>query len=597
MASMDKTGAPINQRHPGIKLPPPPPPLGQLNGSTITVAPSKLPPPPQQVKIDRAPTPLPGRNVEPRTPNYKLNRDAQAPGIEDRTSLEGRAGRPKDDKDFGLFKVKMSTGYKAILNNLDNYHNQISRDQGTLYGFMAFGGTSSLSRLHALEDSLSDLQSSANKYMNSSKHSHKAEIGQIRAQIKAETEVLQSLMDQVGKGAELPKDMSMAEILDFARNGIAVKDIPDFKGLTGAQARHMIETKQLDPNFPPAKLTAYHNAGFNRVEAMLLERSGLGVEGGRLYRDMEIPIRPDTIVKNFDDSVRTGGLVKLGKGAFNTVYLAKYTTGGGTYEGVFKPISPPDKFHNKPVERGWAAYEIGIDPFNPQTALRNLGTCAVAKQLGFDVVPHTEIGMRETPEGDKQLGIVMSKAPGKPAMKTDPSLFERGDVRREIVKLQLLDHLVGQGDRHCNNYFVSIENGKAVVTGIDNDQCLGKNTHDPNDIAYEDTPEKEGFRGCTMPPIIDTDMAKAIRDMTPEKLEISLKGLKPEEIAAAKDRLVAMKVHVMTLELTGKIITPDKWDQAWIGYELNENNSYVGRDSVTSDQYARGLIVSSSSSV
>lgn len=581
------------------KLPPMPTvKQGQMNGIGVTIAPVKLPPPPQPLKTDRAPTPLPGRNVEPRTPDYRLNRDARAPGVEDRTSLEGRAGRPKDDKSFGLITIKMSTGYKAVLNNLDNYHNQVTRDQGTLFGLMAFGGsTSSLSRLHVLEDSLSDLKASADKYMNSSKHTHKTEIGQVRAQIKAETEVLESLMDQVGKGAELPKDMSMAEILDFARNGIAVKDMPDFKGMTGAQARQMISTGQIDPNFSPAKLTAYQNAGFTRAEAMLLEKSGLGLEGGRLYRNMDIPIRPDTIVKNFDDSVRTGNLVKLGKGAFNTVYLAKYKTGGGDYEGVFKPISPPDRSRTTPVERGWTAYEIGIDPYNPQTALRNLGTCAVAKELGFDVVPHTEIGMRDKPNGDKELGIIMSKAPGKPAMKADPKLFERGDVRREIVKLQLLDHLVGQGDRHCNNYFVSIENGKAVVTGIDNDQCLGKNTHDPNDIAYEDTPEKEGFRGCTMPPIIDTEMAKAIRGMTPEKLEICLKGLKPAEIAAAKDRLIAMKVHVMTLEMTGKVITPDKWGQAWIGYELNENNSYVGRDSVTSDQYARGLIVSDSSSI
>ena len=48
---------------------------------------------------------------------------------------------------------------------------------------------------------------------------------------------------------------------------------------------------------------------------------------------------------------------------------------------------------------------------------------------------------------------------------------------RELTKLQLLDQLTGQGDRHRGNYFVDIQgSGNKVtvkVTGIDNDLCFG----------------------------------------------------------------------------------------------------------------------------
>jgi hypothetical protein len=216
--------------------------------------------------------------------------------------------------------------------------------------------------------------------------------------------------------------------------------------------------------------------------------------------------------------------------------------------------------------------------------MRNIATTDVAKLLGFNVVPRTEIGSRTPPpppdNQPPQLGMVMAMAQGSPGAKTHFSVFTNPDVRREVTKLQMLDHLVGQGDRHGNNYFINVDsNGKVTVTGIDNDQCFGKDLHDPNGIAYAKTDQSKGFRGTLMPPVIDTEMAKAFEDMKPEDLEASLTGkLTPAEIAAAKDRLAGIKSHIAKLRSQDMIISPNEWDSDKVSNTLKSSNSYVGRD-------------------
>src|SRR5690606_13898519 len=104
---------------------------------------------------------------------------------------------------------------------------------------------------------------------------------------------------------------------------------------------------------------------------------------------------------------------------------------------------------------GWVAEEIGIDLKQPRIANRNLATQDLARALGFDVVVECQIGARRQPENQQlQLGLVMGRAAGETAFKTPASTFALPEVRREITKLQLLDHLVGQGDRHAGNYFI-----------------------------------------------------------------------------------------------------------------------------------------------
>jgi hypothetical protein len=265
----------------------------------------------------------------------------------------------------------------------------------------------------------------------------------------------------------------------------------------------------------------------------------------------------------------------VGSGKFNTVFEVGYKTRDDSF--AFKPI----KENAGKKDYGGVSKQIGIDRNNPQYAMRNLATCDIANKLKFNVVPQTEIGMSK-PQGRKQpaqLGLVMSFAPGQPAAKTPPDVFRNAQVRAEITKLQLLDHLVGQGDRHGKNYFIEVgKDGTVVVTGIDNDQCLGKEPSDPNGIAYAKSKSQRAFRGTTLPPVVDTDMRDAFRDMTANDLETLLGGkFSAEEIQAAKDRLAGIKAHIADPNKC-LVIAPGDWDKPNVTALLSSGNSYIGRD-------------------
>lgn len=559
-------------------------PPGKLQGVSVEIMPKPggVKEPTSTSVRSEVPKPLEKRSVEKQDlPPYELRREARYGGVPDKDQLIAKAGRPKDDINFGIFGTKkMSTGYKAILGGLENYKKAFENDTFNQSNVKNGYGTSSspLHRLQVLEEHLDGLSSSSEKYINARGHSHKDEIRALKADVQREKEVVTGLMDEISKGGKLPEGMELSEVVAFARQGISLRDMGGLHamGVSPQGARDAI-----DAGLSPSQLKAYVDAGFKGEEAALLHKAGLGIAGGAMYREMHLAITPDTIVKGFKDGPSLKEpLAPLGSGAFNTVFTAKYQTSEGEFVGVFKPLAKPDPTRTTPVERGWVASRTGIDKFDPQIAMRNLATCDVAKELGFDVVPRTEIGIHKPPTGgEPQLGLVMEKAQGKPARQCGALLLDP-DVRREVTKLQLLDHITGQGDRHGNNYFIQKDsNGKVRVTGIDNDQCFGKDLHDPNGIAQGKEPHNKGFRGTLMPPIVDTDMYEAVMSLTPDKLEATLKGkLTPEEIAAAKDRLQGVQQHMRALLITGMVIQPNEWNSELADDAFNERGrSYIER--------------------
>ncbi|MBK7542629.1 MAG: hypothetical protein IPI57_12790 [Candidatus Competibacteraceae bacterium] len=87
--------------------------------------------------------------------------------------------------------------------------------------------------------------------------------------------------------------------------------------------------------------------------------------------------------------------------------------------------------------------------------------------------------------GDKKLGIVMEMAHGQPGNQAKQEMFDDPVVRRELTKLQWLDGLTAQVDRHPGNYFIETyaDGGGKRVVGIDNDMSFGKRITDPNNIS------------------------------------------------------------------------------------------------------------------
>jgi hypothetical protein len=241
------------------------------------------------------------------------------------------------------------------------------------------------------------------------------------------------------------------------------------------------------------------------------------------------------------------------------------------------------------------ATATGVPADDPQAAMRNIATVSYAKKLGLDVVADTRVALIDTGRGPlaPDVGLIMERAPGKPAADTDASILTRPDVCAEVTKLQLLDHLTGQIDRHANNYFINIEtNGRAKVTGIDNDQCFGKGLINPGDIQQiTNDPVRSWFRGTGLPPVVDTEMERMVDELTDRDIRSMLGGkLSEDEISAAVDRHQGLKDYIALLRDSGRVIEPAQWGDPDVQQLLNWQNSYVGRDHdrVLATQAARG---------
>jgi hypothetical protein len=486
-----------------------------------------------------------------------------------------------------------SAGYARILANLKNYADACEARHGAADTPRGNAVTHKAAAwLQALDISIQHYLGRQENLDDARRDPHLQPLLDLRDQLSIERQVLQGVIDELGDNGTLPRRAHLLHALAFAREGVSLHDMARLMGQgllpsQAAEARMVLDSerarglvRELDRQTPEAR--AELTDAYTEGELILLQASGLGLEGGAYYRRLGLPITHQTIAISHTDGQRLGDMSALGAGVCNTVYASRYSGPEGVVSSVFKPLND--------FEHGWVAQRIGIDRNRPQIANRNLATQDVARALGFNVVVECRIGCRGKPGGwldEFQLGLVMARAPGHPASETPPGLFAHPEVRRELTKLQLLDHLVGQGDRHGGNYFIHTwvdESGQtqARVSGIDNDQCFGRNTLDPDDLSHSPERDKKGFRGVQMPLLIDTDMAAAIRAITPERLDALLDDkLDWEEIQATQARLESLLEHINRLEQNQLIITPTEWNEV-SDADLKEahqpDNSYFARD-------------------
>lgn len=284
---------------------------------------------------------------------------------------------------------------------------------------------------------------------------------------------------------------------------------------------------------------------------------------------------------------------------------------------------------------GPASDTLGIDQGNPRMAVRNVATKVVNDLLDFNIVPETRFGTL-----DGKLGMVMSFATGvQPTpmrevditdegfgqtilltIQTSPDQaqdmreafkavvrdnrvyqlqphsvteinYENADLRRDMVKLQLLDALCGQGDRHGENYFIELDNDGNYqrLVAIDNDQAFGTRTDHPNQLLFRQDGDQldidgqkfgdPSMRGVLLPDVIDTNMRDSFMNLTPEALRDSLTGLLNDaEINSALRRLDAIKLHISNLP-PEQIIAPTAWGSDVATRALQDpERSYVGRE-------------------
>ena len=117
------------------------------------------------------------------------------------------------------------------------------------------------------------------------------------------------------------------------------------------------------------------------------------------------------------------------------------------------------------------------------------------------------------------------------------------------------------------------------MTGIDNDQCFGARLTNPNGIQYANDRTNWGFRGTSLPPVVDLDMAARINALTHNDIREMLGNkLSEPEVQAAIERHEGIKQHIAGLAARGRIIHPTQWGNPAVQRLLNAQNSYVGRE-------------------
>jgi hypothetical protein len=596
--------------------------------------------------------------------------------VPDREGLINVAGRPKDDIKFlGLTIHKMSTGYKAVLGKLDDFHAATD-----LRSTNAMGGAVTADKVRLALDSLIDLETLVTRYERGAKHSRKEEVGALKSQLAAERRILTSINRDIGglPDGRLPDGMSLRDAIEGMRGHANLAEaVFDFRhrreGGTDFQPMNVAAKVKDDSSPPrdvkgteygvmPSKLNGsgvdilgnkgveakgeassaksgaltdkeflnYSTQGITLEQAKMLHARGIGPEEGKKvvdeYKRLGVPMTEKTMVGDFRPANEQGGATKLGNGAFNTVYKVQYKNG---FTGVFKAEV------NSPKAVGDAGGWMGINVKNPQLGCRNITAMVTNKLLGWNVVPKVEFGIH-----NDQLGIVMELAPGKvrwaskeavtlPANIVDtlklmqkngkdaeirqfiesygkstgiqlrvdsfgvhgfhmenPIRYDHPSVRRELVKLQWLDGINAQGDRHGGNYLVHLDEktGQATVTGIDNDQAEGVNAKNADDVKYASTFQKQAFRGCGWPPIADTDMYKAIMSLKEEDIRQQHEGLlTPAEIDSKVARLKNAKIHMESLRTNKMLIKPTEWGGTIANDALKPGtlDNYVGRDART----------------
>ena len=173
--------------------------------------------------------------------------------------------------------------------------------------------------------------------------------------------------------------------------------------------------------------------------------------------------------------------------------------------------------------------------------------------------------------GDKQInGTFMLNAKGQSFESWRPEL-EPFDEDREIIvspeamkqlsSIQVMDFLCGNVDRHPGNLFYQMDFSDkdyikiAGVQGIDNDASFGTvefKTGDLNLFMSKLNDIK----------VIDDKLAENILKITPEQIEekIRLAGLSKEELAAAQERLSALKESIQSGKIE-RISDPKKWEE------------------------------------
>jgi len=140
------------------------------------------------------------------------------------------------------------------------------------------------------------------------------------------------------------------------------------------------------------------------------------------------------------------------------------------------------------------------------------------------------------------------KLTGAEAARSGPGTGSLEDpvLQRCLNKLQVLDAIAGQLDRHAGNFYIQTDPQGQVtgVTGIDLDMAFGQDMSDPS-IANKPASAAH-YRG--VPALVDYDLGQRLLAITEADIEAAIKGLLSDaEVQATKQRFRVVQDHARQL--------------------------------------------------
>lgn len=251
-------------------------------------------------------------------------------------------------------------------------------------------------------------------------------------------------------------------------------------------------------------------------------------------------------------------------GAQNSVHFQSYATGGGGSVNVAYKSE-----HGFKADRLTAEKKVGIQQVDPNFGARSVALYRLDRLFSAGVTARAEFAVHTRADGTSELGQVLHMAEGtaaghltygtdsehaqqlRAAAPTGDAKMDRANrsavamddpaLQRGLNKLQLLDAIAGQIDRHMGNYFVASDaSGKVTgVTGIDLDEAFGESMTE----VQRNAGKTQEFRG--IPDLIDKEMGERILQVTDKDVHDALYGLlNDQQIDATVKRFQEVKAAV-----------------------------------------------------
>ncbi|WP_337098454.1 eCIS core domain-containing protein [Paenibacillus sp. YIM B09110] len=266
-----------------------------------------------------------------------------------------------------------------------------------------------------------------------------------------------------------------------------------------------------------------------------------------------------------------------GSGALNSVDFVNL----GDREGVFKgdkqrivegsELQDASEAEKRSADtEHWVASKMAkINTNDAHMAARNVAASRLDKWLGAGVIAHAEFALHES-GGAVKSGSFMEKAKGQQAGKFETTTIDFADpvLQRSLSRLQLMDALCMQVDRHTGNFFVQTDDSGNVlgITGIDNDMSFGERTE-----VHKGSQEYPGLSR-----FVDKDLAERIIALQDDDLIFIVADLlSAAEVKALLTRLSLLKAHLKKLKSEGKLLDAGDWNKQTSDDQMEEKTNYL----------------------